>query len=118
MVADASADDMTGRGRLELPLAVASLATGLVVAWIDSRPSWDDTGVTVGLLLIGSTVAAFVGGRRPWLWALLVGAPLPAVEIVTEGTLAPLIALSFAAVGAAIGWGLRRAIQPARDDRP
>jgi hypothetical protein len=118
VVADAGADDTRTRDRFEVLLAVMAVGVGVVVAWIDSRPSWDDTGITVGLLLLASTGLAFLGGRRPWLWALLVGAPLPAVEIVTEGTLASLIALTFAAVGAAIGWGLRRAIEPARDDRP
>jgi hypothetical protein len=91
-------------------LAATGLALGLVIAAIDSRPTWDDTGVTVGLLVVAAAAVAFVDRRRPWLWAVLVGAPLAMIEVPTTGSLAPLAGLAFAAVGAAVGWLLTRAI--------
>ena len=95
-------------------LAVAAIAVGVVIAYIDSRPAWDDTGVTAGAILIAAFVFAFVAGRRPWLWAVLVGAWVPALGIVLRGDPATLLAFAFALVGAYAGHGLRRAIS---DDR-
>ncbi|HEX5240056.1 MAG TPA: hypothetical protein VFW20_03575 [Candidatus Limnocylindrales bacterium] len=118
MVADAGAGDEGQAERLEAALVVGAVAAGLVIAWLDSRPSWDDTGITVGLLFVASAAAAFVAGRRPWLWALLVGGPLPLIEIAMDGTLASLIALTFGAVGAALGWAIRRGLGPVGPDRP
>jgi hypothetical protein len=50
-----------------------------------------------------------VGRDRPWLWALLIGLPTPAIEILGGRSAGSILALAFAAVGAAIGWGLARA---------
>jgi hypothetical protein len=91
-------------------VALIALATvcGVAIAWIDSRPGWDDTGITAALLVLGAGAVAAVSGRRPWLWALLVGAWTPAVEIPVGGSAASLIAVGFAAVGAMGGWLLAR----------
>jgi hypothetical protein len=92
----------------DLALIALGTAAGLVVAWIDSRPGWDDTGITAGLLLLAAASIAALAGRRPWLWALLVGAWTPAVEMMAGGSAASLIAIGFAAVGAMGGWLLAR----------
>jgi hypothetical protein len=92
----------------DLLLVVAAAGVGAVIAFVDSRPGWDDTGITVGLLVVGAALVAAASGRRPWLWALLVGAWTPALEIATGGSLASLAALAFAAVGAFGGWAVRR----------
>ena len=55
-------------------------------------------------------VAAGISGRRPWLGALLVGLPTPFVEVASGGGAAAIAALGFAAVGAAIGYLIARAI--------
>jgi hypothetical protein len=90
-------------------LAVVALGFGLGVAVVDSSPGWDSDGITAGLLLLGGAVATGVArGRRPWLWALLVGLPTPAIEIVQTGNTGSVLALVFAAVGAAIGWAVAR----------
>lgn len=47
-------------------LLAASVAQGLAIAWVDSRPKWDDAGATAGVL-------GLIGPRRPWLWALGIG---------------------------------------------
>jgi uncharacterized membrane protein AbrB (regulator of aidB expression) len=94
--------------------AVAAVAVGVVIAFIDSGPSWDDTGVTAGAILIATCVFAFAAGRRPWLWAVLVGAWVPAVGILLRGDPATMLAFAFALVGAYAGHGLRRAVS---DDR-
>ena len=83
-------------------LAVASTGLGLVVGYLDSRPTWDDTGITVALLLLTAAMAAGLSGRRPWLWALLIGVWVPILEIRGAGGLASLSALAVSAVGALV----------------
>ncbi len=95
------------RGRDLVLLAFAVLA-GITVAWLDTRPGWDDTGITAGLLVLAAGLVAALSGRRPWLWAVLVGAWTPAVEIVTGGSVASAIAIGFASVGALGGWLVAR----------
>jgi hypothetical protein len=93
---------------------IVSGTGGLAIAWVDASPGWDDTGITAGLLLVVACVAAGVSGRRPWLWAILVGVPTPFVELAGGGDPAAPAALAFAAVGAAAGFLVARAIRPTR----
>jgi hypothetical protein len=98
------------------PLAVLlAAATGAAIAYVDSRPSWDDTGLTAFAVLLASGVFALWIPRRWWLWAILVGAWVPLVEIIRGGNAASLLALAFAAAGAAIGAAVSRARTPAVD---
>jgi hypothetical protein len=50
------------------------------IAWVDTRPSWDDTGVTVGALLLAAGFATGAG-LRWWAAALLVAAPIFVAEL-------------------------------------
>jgi hypothetical protein len=90
-------------------LMALALVIGLIIALADSSPGWDSTGITAGALVLAAGITAFVGRDRPWVWALLVGLPIPVIEIATLGTTGSLLALLFAAIGAAIGWTLTRA---------
>jgi uncharacterized membrane protein AbrB (regulator of aidB expression) len=97
------------------PLAVLlAAATGVGIAYVDSRPSWDDTGVTAVAVLVASGIFALWIPPRWWLWAILVGAWVPLVEILHAGNPASLLALAFAAAGAALGAALSPARGPAR----
>ena len=100
-------------GRRDAVLAIAAAVIGLAIAYVDSRPTWDDTGITVSLILLASAIVSGLSGRRPWLWALLVGAWVPLFEISGSGGAVSLIALLVAAVGAVVGYLLRRVAQPA-----
>jgi hypothetical protein len=91
-------------------LAIAVMA-GLFFAYVDSRPSWDDTGITVGVILLTSGLLALIGFQRPWLLALAVGVWLPLYEVVTTHTYASIIALVVAFIGAYGGWAVRLGIQ-------
>jgi hypothetical protein len=88
---------------------VVALTVGLAIAAVDASPGWDSTGITAGLLVLGAGTAAAIAGDRPWLWALLVGAPTPVVEVRDTGSAGALLALGFAALGASIGWLVARA---------
>ena len=100
----------------ELVLVSVAALAGIGIAWIDTRPSWDDSGVTAGLLALAAFVIAAAAGRRPWLWALLVGAWTPAFEIPASGRPDSLAALLVAAMGALTGWGLARLVRGSGDD--
>jgi hypothetical protein len=85
-------------------LAAAALGVGVAIALVDSSPGWDDTGITAGLLLVGAGIVAAIAGERPWLWAALVGLPTPVLELTSSGNAASVLAVAFAAIGAAAGW--------------
>ena len=100
-------------------LLAAAVLLGLAIAWLDSRPHWDDAGITAGLLLLSAGLLGLVGPRRPWLWALATGVWLPAwmpVHIFVQThriVLDPLLAcvsLALSMAGAYAGMALRRMI--------
>lgn len=99
-------------GRRDALLSVTAAAIGLTIGYVDSRPTWDDAGITVSLLLLTSAMVTGLSGRRPWLWALLIGAGVPVFETFGRGGPASLVALLVAAVGSAIGYALARVAEP------
>jgi hypothetical protein len=48
-----------------LPIA---LGLGLLIAYVDSRPNWDDSGITALALLACSGLCGALEPNRPWLW--------------------------------------------------
>ena len=100
---------MNGAARWRDPmLAVIAVALGLAIALVDSRPSWDDTGITAVGLVGATALVAALSGRRPLVWAILVGVWTPVLGVPASGDPAALLALVFALVGALIGYGLAR----------
>jgi hypothetical protein len=91
-------------------LAVAVLA-GLFSAWVDSRPTWDDTGILVGGLLLVSGLLTLLGGRRPWLIALAVGIWIPVHDIYLSHDPRMLVVLLIPLVGAYAGWAVRLGVR-------
>jgi hypothetical protein len=100
-------------GRRDALLAVAAALIGLAIAYVDSRPAWDDTGITVSLILLTAAMVAGLSGRWPWLWAVLIGAWLPIFELSGRSGPASLLALLVAAAGSAAGSALARVAEPA-----
>jgi hypothetical protein len=89
----------TGRsiGMIGLPY-VTTLLAGMGMAWVGTRPHWDDTGVTAAALVLVSAVSALVG-VRPWIAAGLSVGPLLAAEL-RSGNVGLLLAAVFALAGA------------------
>ena len=87
-----------------------SVLAGLAIAWIDSRPTWDDTAITVFALLAFAGIFASIEPRRPWLWALTVGIWTPSYSVLLAHNYSGLIAIAFPFVGAYLGAGMRRLI--------
>jgi hypothetical protein len=85
-----------------------ALGAGVAIAWIDTRPHWDDTGLSAGLLFLAAAGAAAL--RAPaWLAALLVAAPPVIAEI--RGGSGVLLAIPIALLGALAGLVLRRGLR-------
>jgi hypothetical protein len=86
-----------------LPLLVVALAAGCGIAWIDSRPHWDDTGITAGMVLATSALLSAMMPARAAVFALAVGAWIPLIGIIQQGNNASMLALPISFVGAFIG---------------
>lgn len=91
-------------------LALGVLA-GLLSAWLDSRPNWDDTGLLVAGLLLVSGLLTLLGHRRPWLIALAVGLWIPLHDIYLSHDLRMLVILLIPFVGAYAGWAVRLGVR-------
>lgn len=91
-------------------LFVVAVTLGFAIAYVDSRPTWDDTGITAGAVLITAGILGALGPERPWLWALGVGGWIPLFGIFNGWNRASLLALGIAFVGAYGGMLVRRAL--------
>jgi hypothetical protein len=93
-------------------LLLLALSLGLAIAWIDSRPHWNDDGITAGMLLLSASLLGLIGPRRPWLWALAVGLWVPLNLNVQKPSLGNILGgfviLAFPMAGAYMGMGVRR----------
>jgi hypothetical protein len=93
---------------LQRILFVVALGLGLAIAWVDSRPNWDDTGVTAAAILLACGVLGAIAPKQPWLWALAVGLWIPLIAIARSQNYGSLLALVVAFAGAYAGMALRR----------
>jgi hypothetical protein len=92
-----------------LPMA---LGLGLLIAYVDSRPNWDDAGLTALALLACCGLCGVLGPNRPWLWALAVGVWIPFLGIAFARNFGSLLAIPFAFAGAYSGMAFRRLLRP------
>jgi hypothetical protein len=99
---------------LDSCLFIAALMLGLVIAYIDSRPHWDDAGITAGLMFLSSAIFSTLAPRHPWVWALAIGSWLPLLTIVrshSAGSALMSIVLLFPLAGAYAGLAVRRMLR-------
>jgi hypothetical protein len=96
------------RDRWLLVLVPLALSFGLAIAYVDSSPGWDDTGVSAAAVLGASGFFGLLYPARPWMWALAVGVWIPAYGIVREFNYASLLALVFSFAGAYAGAVVRK----------
>ena len=100
--------------RLNWALLVVALVLGLLIAWLDNRPHWDDTGITAALLLGSAGLMGLIAPRRPWLMGLAVGLWVPLHLILKAPTeknmVGGLVILAVTMAGAYAGHALRRVL--------
>ena len=85
-------------------------ALGIAIAWVDSRPNWDDAGISAFLVLFVSMVAGYIAKQKPWLIALAVSAWIPLYGILSAQNFGSLLALVPGFIGAYVGWLTERII--------
>ena len=88
--------------RLAMTL-VAAVVAGAGIGYIDTRPNWDDTGVTAGALLVAGALLGAATPRWFWLTGLALGAPLLALNVALHGNYGSAIGLVVAVAGAGLG---------------
>ncbi|GAC1465482.1 MAG: hypothetical protein NVSMB9_05140 [Isosphaeraceae bacterium] len=89
-------------------LLVVAVSLGVLFAYVDTRPTWNDTGVMAGAILIACGALGLAEPKRPWLWALAVGLWIPLVEIAQTRSYGSLLALVVAFAGAYTGMACRK----------
>jgi hypothetical protein len=87
---------------------VIAFTLGLFIAWVDSRPTWDDTGITAGSLLIVAGLLGLVAPEHPWLWALAVGVWIPLYAIIAHGNYSLIVVMIIPFIGAYAGALVRK----------
>lgn len=83
---------------------------GIFSLYVETRPTWDDTGILVFGILLICGLLSLIGYQRPWLLALAVGAWIPLYRIIVSHSYASIIALVIAFIGAYAGWLIRAGI--------
>ena len=84
--------------------AALSLGVGCAIGFVESRPTWDDTGITAGAVFLASLVVSAARPRSAWLTGLLVGVPVLAFNVALHGGFASAIAVVIGLAGAGIGY--------------
>ena len=92
---------------LQLVLLAVGVAAGLLLAYIDSLPKWDDAGIIAGGLLLVSGLLTLLGYRRPWLMAMAAGMWVPLRGIAVTRDFSLLLLLVFPFLGAYAGYLIR-----------
>jgi len=86
-----------------------AIVDGLAIGYVDSQPNWDDTGVTVFLILIGTVIFSYLADKKPWLIALAVSGWIPIWAIVSTHNYEAFLALIPGFIGAYTGYFCKRA---------
>jgi len=82
---------------------IVALAVGLLLGWLDTRPHWNDSGVSASALIITALFCGYLTRKRPWLVALAVGLWIPLFNVIIARNYSaiPVLAIAFIAVYAA-----------------
>jgi hypothetical protein len=97
-------------------LFVLSSIVGLIIAYADSRSTWNDARLTAFLMIMAACGFGMIGPRRPWVWSLAIGAWTPVFACVRTASLEPFAmfpVLLFPVAGAYAGMAIRRMLAAA-----
>jgi len=81
---------------------------GILIAWVDAQPKWDDTGISAFMVLLVSMLAGYMAKRKPGLIALAVGIWIPLYGIIFAQNFGSLLALLPGFIGAYTGWWIEK----------
>jgi hypothetical protein len=97
---------------LFLIILAAVVAAGILIGWMDTRPTWDDTGITVTAILAATFIPGILYPSRAWLWALLVGCAVALFNLIPDGHTGGLVAIPISVCSAYAGVFIRKIIRP------
>jgi len=89
---------------------IFSIIAGLLIAWNDTRPYWDDTAISVFLIITSAALFAFLAGKKPWLIALAVGIWVPLFIFYSTYDFKIFLVLIPAFIGAYINFFIKKII--------
>jgi hypothetical protein len=102
----------------EVLLTILAVSCGAIITYVDTRPNWDDTGITAMAILLTSGMLGFSSPSRWWLWAIAVGLWIPLIAIASTQNLASILALIVAFIGALLGMMIRKQISVNNPNTP
>ena len=91
-----------------VPAVILSIVLGITIALIYSSPNWDDTGISVFMVLVAGFLCGYLAGQKPWLIALLVSIWIPLLSILTTQNYGAFLALAPGFIGAFAGYLVRK----------
>ena len=91
-------------------LLAGGAAAGILLAYVDSLPRWDDTGVIVGGLIFVGGLLTLLGCRPPWLAGVVVGVWIPLRAMSLGQDLRMLVVVLFPLLGAYAGGLVRTGV--------
>ncbi len=89
-------------------LLLAAVSIGAIITFIDTRPGWDDTGISAVTIFLSCSLISAISPDRPWVWALAVGLWIPIIGIFVNHNNGSVLALVIAFAGAYIGMAARK----------
>lgn len=92
-----------------LLLLIIALGCGIFIGWVDTRPTWDDAGITATAIFLVTATLGEIMPARAWLWALVVGGCVLLLNIVLGSNYGAVLALVIAFIGAYSGVLIRKA---------
>jgi hypothetical protein len=93
-------------------ILIVAVVIGLFIAWVDTRPHWDDSGITVAMVFFSSACLGSIIPRHVWLLAIALGVWIPLFNITQSNNYGSILALIVAFAGAYAGAFLRRTFLP------
>lgn len=84
-------------------LLLAVIAGG-AIGYFDSRPSWDDTGITVFAVILVSLFLSALQPRAALVVGVAAGVPVLVMNRIASGSWAALPVVAFALLGAGLGY--------------
>jgi len=74
----------SSRRTIDRAVLIVAVLAGAGIGYIDSRPNWDDAGITAFAMLVLAGLCGLIAPRRAWRWALAIGLWIPLLALTTE----------------------------------
>ena len=94
-----------------LILIVIALLAGSIIGWVDTRPHWNDTGITIGLIFISSFILGLFAGRNAWILALIIGLCITSLNYLVSGRFDSAVSILISLAGVYGGVSLKYLIK-------